>query len=153
MNIQQIATHNLIDICTDILAAGVASSDLQYLVDSSTGNVLVIDFTEARIIHDDDTVVTDNNTKFLNQLLAKNFISELRSNIPLNMMINDNECVKGDNTAESFKLKSASVTATATSNNEDGHEQISSLTMNDYLDSVIERKLKVLPFYSFLFDS
>ena len=96
------AAKNLIDICLSTLVAGVASSDLQYLIDPSTGEVLLIDFTEAAIILPSTTPTTSAATTSTStastaaststgvvvplsdyqRQLVYNFISELQAAIP-----------------------------------------------------------------------
>ena len=94
------AAKNLIDTCLSTLVAGVASSDLQYLIDPSTGEVLLIDFTEAAILFPSTTPArptttsasaastsVDTNTVVVpltdyQRQLVYNFISELQAAIP-----------------------------------------------------------------------
>ena len=97
------AAKNLIGICLSTLVAGVASSDLQYLIDPSTGDVLLIDFTEAAILlpattstspttttsttTSASTAAVDTNTVVVpltdyQRQLVYNFISELQAAIP-----------------------------------------------------------------------
>ena len=91
--VQMMATKNLIDICINMLETGVASSDLQYLVNSDTGEVLIIDLTEAVQIFistsssNSNVLIKSSEEKNMeyNRLLTINFLSELRSNIPSNI--------------------------------------------------------------------
>jgi hypothetical protein len=77
----QQAFQNLICICIDILVSGVASSDLQYLVNPLTSEILVIDFTEARILSS-DIAQSKESLPFYDKQLVNNFLSELRSQFP-----------------------------------------------------------------------
>lgn len=107
-NIAWKATTNLVDACIAMLVAGVASSDLQFLTDPTSGDLLVIDMSEAvqLPILSSPTKITDPNvgtsiilhrvsgeTTVLNERLSlalsekdmqlvRSFISELRSFFP-----------------------------------------------------------------------
>jgi len=91
------AWHSLVDSCISALAAGVASSDLQYLVDMQ-GHTLILDLTEARILRfasssSSSSIVegaTSTSTLLareleLEQQLARSFLGELRSNMPTSL--------------------------------------------------------------------
>lgn len=79
------AWQNLVSSCVSALAAGVASSDFQYLVDMQ-GRTLVLDLTEARILQFASQNKVDdrqfNRELELEQQLVRSFIGELRSNMP-----------------------------------------------------------------------
>ena len=90
------AWHSLVDSCISALAAGVASSDFQYLVDIQ-GHTLILDLTEARILRfasSSSSSIVEGATSTSNllgreleleQQLARSFLGELRSNMPTSL--------------------------------------------------------------------
>lgn len=74
------AWRGLVDSCVRALAAGVASSDLQFLVDTR-GRLLVLDLTEARLLRLSPPATVDP-AREQEQQLALSFLGELRSNMP-----------------------------------------------------------------------
>lgn len=68
------AVGNLVESMIQLVGSGVILTDLQYLVDPDTGDLLVIDVSEAQYLRPNDL--------FSRQQLVASFASEVRMNIP-----------------------------------------------------------------------
>eukprot|EP00310_Coccolithus_braarudii_P019112 CAMPEP_0183342712 /NCGR_PEP_ID=MMETSP0164_2-20130417/8774_1 /TAXON_ID=221442 /ORGANISM="Coccolithus pelagicus ssp braarudi, Strain PLY182g" /LENGTH=262 /DNA_ID=CAMNT_0025513381 /DNA_START=1 /DNA_END=786 /DNA_ORIENTATION=- len=73
-SVQPRAVDDLATTLVLMLSAGVATADVQLLADGSSGEPLLVDMTEARILESPPT--------FLDLALANGFISEIRALIP-----------------------------------------------------------------------
>ena len=76
-SIREKAVTRFIDIVADLLKTGIVSTDLQPLIDSNTGEVLLIDFSEAKLLS-----LSETNLSSIDELSIQAFLSEALSIIP-----------------------------------------------------------------------
>lgn len=76
--LQPHAIEMLVKVMIQILAANVAVTDVQILISQKTGDVLFIDFSEARVLSSAGT--------FIEQALLSNFVQEVSTLIPEHQM-------------------------------------------------------------------
>lgn len=74
-NVIRIASNSLLRTAAQIVVSGRALSDVQLLIDDSSGTTLLIDMTEA-------VAVNKNNPTFFDEVLVRSFIQECLSLVP-----------------------------------------------------------------------
>jgi len=72
--------HSIISTLIDILASNVITVDVQPLISKRTGDVLFIDFTEAKVIS--STTSKSSSSSFMDLALVSSFCNEMMALIP-----------------------------------------------------------------------